>query len=547
MDEECIQSSASASVDLIFKFEKILPGVEKSASMSPDRVKNPIILENKIECQTPEKINEPLNTKYHEGYRIMADFFDHMNCSLRLLRLRKRSPTFQNISTQVEVLAKRKFLYKHLAQMKFILPEAIKIDRILVQDKKTPCMKPDMNITLLFDIVEGHRELSDFIAVRQVFASRLINFFAMHPEACDVPEAILPEPFSQRREIPVLEKLPINSSMEFKATSNETELFLEKVHPYPYVSRHFSQNAVVAEAEKAQLLASPVPLPSSGSMNNQGIKNEQKKEFPVLSSKPDSITELDIKKGQQNKPCSKFSIISHSVQLNHPQRSSASSVSESPLVKLTSSADSIMIETPTPLTPRRSMPSCDAKHVTMNSQSESCHKPAKRILDFSHLEGNKISLDCTADESDCYKVVNKNIPKTKEGLFEDGNVTCSLATLEVEQILGCGNEDLEKSQKSALLCQQMSACLADLVTIIHSIFKSLNWSPITKEELVHKIIMNNFDVVERREVEEQIDLLESHVPDWIHRKSSGGDTMYNIKKVPNLNSVLSKLKANMII
>ncbi|XP_008240334.2 PREDICTED: CDT1-like protein b [Prunus mume] len=547
MDEECIQSSASASVDLIFKFEKILPGVEKSASISPDRVKNPRILENKIECQTPEKINEPLNTKYHEGYRIMADFFDHMNCSLRLLRLRKRSPTFQNISTQVEVLAKRKFLYKHLAQMKFILPEAIKIDRILVQDKKTPCMKPDMNITLLFDIVEGHREVSDFIAVRQVFASRLINFFAMHPEACDVPEDILPEPFSQRREIPVLEKLPINSSMEFKATSNETELFLEKVHPYAYLSRHFSQNAVVAEAEKVQLLASPVPLPSSGSMNNQGIKNEQKKEFPVLSSKPDSITELDIKNGQQNKPCSKFSIINHSVQLNHPQRSSASSVSESPLVMLTSSADSIMIETPTPLTPRRSMPSCDAKHVTMNSQSESCHKPAKRILDFSHLEGDKISLDCTADESDCYKVVNKNIPKTKEGLFEDGNVTCSLATLEVEQILGCGNEDLEKSQKSALLCQQMSACLADLVTIIHSIFKSLNWSPITKEELVHKIIMNNFDVVERREVEEQIDLLESHVPDWIHRKSSGGDTMYNIKKVPNLNSVLSKLKANMII
>lgn len=47
------------------------------------------------------------------------------------------------------------------------------------------------------------------------------------------------------------------------------------------------------------------------------------------------------------------------------------------------------------------------------------------------------------------------------------------------------------------MCQQMSACLADLVTIIHSIFKSLNWSLITKEELVHKIIMNNFDIVER--------------------------------------------------
>ncbi|PQQ02840.1 CDT1-like protein b [Prunus yedoensis var. nudiflora] len=400
--------------------------------------------------------------------------------------------------------------------MKFILPEAIKIDRILVQDKKTPCMKPDMNITLLFDIVEGHREVSDFIAVRQVFASRLINFFAMRPEQSDCAGFNL---------VILLGGLGLAIGCHL---GDET---------VP-VRKHFSQNAVVAEAEKAQLLASPVPLPSSGGMNNQGITNEQKKEFPVLSSKPDSITELDIKNGQQNKPCSKFSIINHSVQLNHPQCSSASSVSESPLVKLTSSADSIMIETPTPLTPRRSMPSCDSKHVTMNSQSASCHKPAKRILDFSHLEGDKISLDCTADESDCYKVVNKNIPKTKEGLFEDGNVTCSrqhwscsasilyFYLLPVEQILGCGNEDLEKSQKSALLCQQMSACLADLVTITHSIFKSLNWSPITKEELVHKIIMNNFDDVERREVEEQIDLLERHVPDWIHRKSSGGDTMY---------------------
>lgn len=80
MDEECIQSSATASVDLIFKFEKILPGVEKSASMSPARVKNPRILENKIECQTPEKINEPLNTKYHEGQAQLPDPIFHGFC-----------------------------------------------------------------------------------------------------------------------------------------------------------------------------------------------------------------------------------------------------------------------------------------------------------------------------------------------------------------------------------------------------------------------------------------------------------------------------------
>lgn len=43
-------------------------------------------------------------------------------------------------------------------------------------------MKPDINISLLFDIVEGHCEISDFTALRQLFASRLMSFFAMHPE-----------------------------------------------------------------------------------------------------------------------------------------------------------------------------------------------------------------------------------------------------------------------------------------------------------------------------------------------------------------------------
>ncbi|KAK1356948.1 hypothetical protein POM88_050204 [Heracleum sosnowskyi] len=45
-----------------------------------------------------------------------------------------------------------------------------------------------------------------------------------------------------------------------------------------------------------------------------------------------------------------------------------------------------------------------------------------------------------------------------------------------------------------------------------------NCSSITKEELVHKIIMNALDVVEKREVEEQIDLLEKLGPDWIGKK-----------------------------
>lgn len=43
----------------------------------------------------------------------------------------------------------------------------------------------------------------------------------------------------------------------------------------------------------------------------------------------------------------------------------------------------------------------------------------------------------------------------------------------------------------------MSSSLPDLVALIYQIFKSVNCCAITKDELVHKIIMNSFDIVER--------------------------------------------------
>lgn len=132
---------------LDFQCKKILHGVEKSTAVSPAHVQKPAIfakqnLELKIACQTPEKTNEPLHTKFKDGdvnlpdkwvaqwmhlfiylfqkkksnighlcsifrFKTISEIFDGMNCSFRLLSLCKRLPTFQNISTQVEVLTKR--------------------------------------------------------------------------------------------------------------------------------------------------------------------------------------------------------------------------------------------------------------------------------------------------------------------------------------------------------------------------------------------------------------------------------------------------------
>lgn len=42
--------------------------------------------------------------------------------------------------------------------MEYILPKGIEIEKVVVVDKKSLCMKPDLKITLVFDAVEDHSD-----------------------------------------------------------------------------------------------------------------------------------------------------------------------------------------------------------------------------------------------------------------------------------------------------------------------------------------------------------------------------------------------------
>ncbi|KAJ6364410.1 hypothetical protein OIU76_029374 [Salix suchowensis] len=109
--------------------------------------------------------------------------------------------------------------------------------------------------------------------------------------------------------------------------------------------------------------------------------------------------------------------------------------------------------------------------------------------------------------------------------------------MKVEGSLGHSSVD-KKAFQSDTVPRQMSIQLPDLVSLVHHIFQSVNFSPITKEELVHKIILDSLDIVDRREVEEQIGILEKQVPDWICRlPAPSGDVLYKIKKMSDLNTV----------
>ena len=147
MDKKIVEGDGKNVMD--FKSKNILLVGEKSTALSPAPVKKPGTVENKylestIACQTPWQ-DKWAFARYNPGgkaqtsrevgnsmpifffssklknpylnltsaifsicrYRKIAELFDHLNFSLRLLGLLKRVATFQNISTQVEVLSKR--------------------------------------------------------------------------------------------------------------------------------------------------------------------------------------------------------------------------------------------------------------------------------------------------------------------------------------------------------------------------------------------------------------------------------------------------------
>lgn len=63
--------------------------------------------------------------------------------------------------------------------MKYVFPEAIKIERVLIHDERTLCMRPDLKISILFDIV-GHPSYpgqSISMALGHAFRVRLLEYF----------------------------------------------------------------------------------------------------------------------------------------------------------------------------------------------------------------------------------------------------------------------------------------------------------------------------------------------------------------------------------
>ncbi|KAI3681310.1 hypothetical protein L6452_36100 [Arctium lappa] len=157
---------------------------------------------------TPEKTDETLNVRCKKEPAKLLE---------KLLNLRKQLPTFQNICRQVETLTKREFSYRRLAQIKFIFPEVVQADKILLHNKKTLSMEPDIKVTLLIDVIEGHVEHSLYIALWHTFSigsSSLSIHIQRHFSRKDVEESTKTE----------LSPLPVSPSSITSNTTNNKEI-----------------------------------------------------------------------------------------------------------------------------------------------------------------------------------------------------------------------------------------------------------------------------------------------------------------------------------
>ncbi|CAI9766858.1 unnamed protein product [Fraxinus pennsylvanica] len=102
--------------------------------------------------------------------------------------------------------------------------------------------------------------------------------------------------------------------------------------------------------------------------------------------------------------------------------------------------------------------------------------------------------------------------------------------------------ELDPAISQAEWRRKMIVCLPKFFDTVYFFFQSIKRSVITKEELMHKIIAGHKAVVDRREIEEQLRLLQELVPEWIYEKAaSSGDLLLCVNKISSPELIRTRL------
>ncbi|XP_002961773.2 CDT1-like protein a, chloroplastic [Selaginella moellendorffii] len=227
------------------------------------------------EMGSPEK---KLKKSAPASKRALEEFFEALESTVALLKIRKQSCTFAAVSAPVEALTKRRFLRSHLAKIKYLFPEAVECDSFTWKDPDTSSLKTDIRIKLLPFSPEQPASVSksvsgmarkwsaDTVARRREFQKRIAAF----EKDDEVPEAQLVEEVTKIK-VPDLDtgaapipnvlagKVVIKSGYEDIVERRlQSDDAITTSHFSPSFRRHFSARQRKVESSELQQ-ASPEP------------------------------------------------------------------------------------------------------------------------------------------------------------------------------------------------------------------------------------------------------------------------------------------------
>ncbi|CAO2034114.1 unnamed protein product [Urochloa humidicola] len=449
--------------------------------------------------------------KLPESYEMLCEFFNCLDSSTRLLRMKGSMASFPNICASIQHLSERRFTYSHLAQLKYIMPEAIVINKILLRNDATCCMKPDLQVNLVDGAVEGVKKRKGenaYSALRRIFRLRLVDFLRDHPEGDDIPEHELPHPFNRTRSSMPQAALrtvpeprsPIQSSyLNGQQGTMMSQQGTMMSHMSQSFKKRFSQRSLISSATATA--TSPLA----------------KVESTVLSSLSRSSLFSSYVSGF------KEALREGNVSV------SMSGVSEGTPAKYASTPVRLMASAPDLMTPKRPISAAGFGAPTLKMA-----KGSARAKLFTTPTKVASSMDGE----------NQN---TATSAVESGDELLSfLPQSLIESVKQKEQRAMEKETGFAdqVKRQKLLAFLPSIFDVIFLIYQSTQQSVMTKPELIHKIVASSRKIVDRSEVEEQLTLLKELVPEWISEKTArSGDVLCCVDSTLSQTDIRQRLYA----
>ncbi|XP_054802581.1 CDT1-like protein a, chloroplastic [Prosopis cineraria] len=499
---------------------------------------------------TPRKSKASVDesVKLPEKYEILGEFFDSLDSSIRLLHLKGSTTTFTNICPKIECLTDRRFTHSHLAQLKYILPEALVIKKVLRLDERTSCMKPDLYVTINRDAKESDSKLlseGGSVSLRKLFRTRLRDFYKSHPEVDEIPEEILPVPFNHHKQDHSSETLRTTPSFATITPNNAVAHHYQTAAPVCMQDNAMGINSEPAKGEENSSV--PVNMSIEAHHRQPAAATHMSQSFRRRFSHKSVKDEADD--AQQKSPSGSCSFpqsvpVAESIMKKNsssvdstmgpqicasPANLKSSDASVATPNKVASTPSRLMTLTPSLPTPKRCYMSPDDSSYSSPDKLVRRSTSLKKSLNFdtpvkNRRAGNETDFTCGISTDDVFDTLPESL---LQSIKEKERVTM---------------EERNPAIAQAKRRQKMIASLPKLFNMIHLLIHSMNRSVVTKEELLSKIISNHCDIVDRREVEEQLNLLLELVPEWISEKlASSGDLLFCINKMQNPETIRSQL------